>query len=147
MIFCDFLYCDFLTYDEGEALQGSNRHLGFTKWISRGNNCKIMKSILWVKVIQMLRIAKIWFFIGILHNLEKQECHQREIFGSNRTNSNTFGNRGLQNSRQSYTSSDVMTICKSVSEILYTDCDVMAIVAVVVVVAVAYLEFQCCRIE
>ena len=62
MIFCDFLYCDFLTYDEGEALQGSNRHLGFTKWISRGNNCKIMKSILWVKVIQMLRIAKIWFF-------------------------------------------------------------------------------------
>ena len=93
MIFCDFLYCDILTYDEGEALQGSNRHLGFTKWISRGNNCKIMKSILWVKVIQMLRIAKIWFFIGILHNLEKQECHQREIFGSNQTNSTTFGNR------------------------------------------------------
>ena len=55
--------------------------------------------------------------------------------------------RGLQNSLQSYTSTDVMTICKSVSEILYTDCDVMAIVAVVVVVAVAYLEFQCCRIE
>ena len=62
MIFCDILYCDILTYDEGEALQGSNRHLGFTKWICRGDNFKIMKSILWVKVIQMLRIAKIWFF-------------------------------------------------------------------------------------
>ena len=90
--------------------------------------------------------CKNMIFFGLLHNLEKQECHQREIFGSNRTNSNTFGNRGLQNSRQSYTSTDVMTICKSVSEILYTDCDVMAIVAVVVVVAVADLEFQC-RIE
>ena len=56
-------------------------------------------------------------FFGLLHDLEKQECHQREIFGSNRTNSTTFGNRGLQNSRQSYTLTDVMTICKSVSKI------------------------------
>ena len=46
VIFCDILYCDILTYDEGEALQGSNRHLGFTKWINRGDDCKIMKSIL-----------------------------------------------------------------------------------------------------
>ena len=33
VIFCDILYCDIFTYDEGEALQDSNRHLSFTKWI------------------------------------------------------------------------------------------------------------------
>ena len=145
VIFCDILYCDILTYDEGEALQGSNRHLGFTKWICRGDNCKIMKSILWVKVIQMLQIAKIWFFLVyfmIWKNKNAIRGKYLEAIGQTAPPLATEVFRTLDKVTHWQMLWQYANLCLKSN----TDCDVMAIVAVVVVVAVADLEFQC-RIE